>query len=114
MLAIVLALLTTPEPYLLPASDIVWERRPTGSEVSQVLPHTTARPWVGSFKLYCTINGGGWLTDCFVPNPRDRAPVEEWRVKIARYFKAAPMTRSGKPPAGRVVAIPISFRAADD
>ncbi|MDB5469643.1 MAG: TonB protein [Caulobacter sp.] len=98
---------------LLAPADIIWLRMPSGQEVSRIVPKTTARPWTGSFEIHCTIAASGNLTGCVAPDAPEGAPASEFCLKIARYFQAAPRTRSGVLTAGRSVRIPIRLMSVD-
>ncbi|MBX3478897.1 MAG: hypothetical protein KF842_00705 [Caulobacter sp.] len=113
MIGIVLVFLAAPEPYLLAASDVVWERKPAGAEVDLVIPRSRVT-WAGAFKLYCTVGHDGWLKDCFVAQTPGGPPAPEWGVNFARYFRVAPRTRSGLRTEGRTVAMTIKIETADE
>jgi hypothetical protein len=106
------ALVLCQNPVPLPPNDVVWLRKPTSAEIDEVVPNTRYA-WNVSFVIQCTITPTGELTDCSVSSRLDNVPAPEWSVKLARYFKAAPISRSGLPTADRVIRIPMTFTEAD-
>lgn len=114
MLAVLLAFLAAPEPYLLPPGEIVWERRPVMGDVPHFILPTTARLPEEKIMLYCTIAADGRVRDCFLVGADRRSVYAEWSLKAARHFRISPRTRSGASAVGRTVRIPLSFRYSED
>lgn len=97
---------------LLPPNDVVWLRKPTGAEVSEIVPNTPYA-YQGRFVIQCVIAPTGDLSACTAYSREEDAPPPTWAVKLAAYFKAAPVSRSGTSTAGRTIRIPMSFTTAD-
>ena len=93
--------------------DVVWTRRPTGEEVRHV--PSEIRGVVGRATLDCAVTTSGLLSDCRVTSDdssgQGLSPVA---IKLAPYFRAAPLSKSGVPVAGRRVAIPPRFDPPSD
>ena len=112
MIAAILQLLLLQSAGPLPPDDVVWERRPTSAEIDAVIPNTRYA-WNVSFVIHCTIAPTGDLAACFVPEGPDGVPAPTGAVKLARYFKAGPVSRSGLSTAGRPIRIPMKFTSID-
>lgn len=103
------AALSTTDP--IPSTDIVWLRLPTGEEISAMVPRRSLPAPPGRIVMACTIVSSGRLTDCKVS---EEAPegfgYGAVAIKVARYFTAGPVTKSGLPTVGRRVSIPMVFK----
>lgn len=95
-----------------PLDDVVWLRQPTAAEINEVVPHTKT-PYSGVFVLNCTILPGGELTACTVVVQPGDAPAPPWAIRLAAYFKVAPVSGAGLSTANRTIKIPMNFTMVD-
>ena len=103
-------LILAAEPSL-PSLDIVWEAKPTElPDLPRFIPRDTRRYRAGEVQLNCRFTADGRLEDCVILKeiPADYG-LGAWTLKVATLFKAAPLSKSGIPVAGRRVIIPFRF-----
>ena len=94
--------------------DVAWTRKPTGEELALHIP-TEARGLIGRAILDCVVTAAGRLSDCRVTSDDTSGQgLSAVVIKLAPYFRAAPLSKSGVPVAGRRVAIPVRFNQPSD
>ncbi|WP_296451829.1 TonB family protein [Phenylobacterium sp.] len=91
----------------------MWLRRPTSSDVAQVIPEKTAREGVsGEAIISCVVAKDGRLADCVVVS---ETPVDAGfgaaALKLAGRFQMQPTTAQSQSVEGGTVRIPIRFVA---
>jgi len=95
-----------------PITDVAWTRLPTAEEMVR---HTPRRPLPappGHATIECVVSPNGLLTDCvIVKEGPDGWGYGDIAIKVSRYFRAAAVTKSGEPAAGRRVRVPMVFKA---
>lgn len=114
MLRLIVLLAFQPMSYALAPTDVVWEAKPTSEVLGRVTPPDTRRPTELRVDMFCTVGRDRHLRDCFVP----RDAEDDYRVvgilRAARFFKVAPLTRSGLSTVGRTVRLPLRFTTGED
>lgn len=114
MFGLLALLVLQPLSYALDPNDIVWEAKPTGEQLGRITPPDTRRLTDFRFNMFCTVGPDRRLRDCFVPKDAE----DDFRVtgilKAAKFFKVAPLTRSGLPTVGRTVKVPLRFTVGED
>lgn len=97
-------------PPLITSPD--WIRRPAGEDMARVYPPEAVRKnRSGRATISCVVDATGKVGDCKV---LEEFPVGEGfgdaALKLASNFRMRPVTKDGKPVAGGIVKVPISFR----
>ncbi|MDP1738765.1 MAG: hypothetical protein Q8L23_15155 [Caulobacter sp.] len=112
VLLVALALVAAGAP--LDPRDIVWLRKPTGDEVARHVP-TESRGLIGRVALDCAVTASGLLSDCRITSDDSVGKgLSEIAIKLAPYFRAALLSKSGAPVAGRRIIIPFRFDLPSD
>lgn len=94
--------------------DVAWMRKPTGEELALHIP-TNDRGLIGRAILDCEVTAAGMLSDCRVTSDDTRGQgLSAVVIKLAPYFRAAPLSKSGVPVAGRRITIPFRFDPPTD
>ncbi len=95
-------------PHAAIISTPTWVRTPTSDQVARSYP--SGAPNHGSARIVCSATPQGELVDCkLVAEDPPGAGFGGALLKLARYFKMAPVTRDGIPVAGGRVLIPVHF-----
>jgi protein TonB len=89
-----------------------WVRKPTSPDIGRVYPGRALRAYLnGAAVMRCEVTAAGTLTACTVlsENPLDEG-FGAAALKLAKLFVMRPQTKDGRPVAGGVIIIPITFR----
>lgn len=98
------------------ADDLIWLQKPTGDDVARTFPDKAVRIGrPGAVLLECQIDGKGLLTACQVQAETPSGfGFGDAGLDIAQRFRAAPLSRSGRPTAGAIVRIPFPYQLPHD
>lgn len=114
MLGLLALLVLQPVSYALDPVDLVWEAKPTGEDLGRMTPPDTRRPTELRVTMFCTVGQDRRLQDCFVPKDAEGDYRVTGMLRAAKFFKVAPLTRSGLPTVGRTVRVPLRFTVGED
>jgi len=97
------------------ASNVVWEKQPSGADISRYYPDRALRMEVSArIAVLCRIEANG---DLGCPNTTVTAPAEHaelfdnWGEVVERLYHAAPRLGDGTPSAGRWVRLTFNLAA---
>lgn len=113
MIALLLALVLTGQE---PASDLPpdlitdpsWIAMPIGQDMARYIPDDARAG--GGATVECRVDAKGWLRSCRVI--AEDPPGQHWgkaTIAVSTKFRAAPLSKSGQPTAGKLVRIPMRW-----